>query len=71
MTVDEAVKQITTIFYGEPFDDQAIKEMTKLFRQFLPGDYEVTRTMDNNHQLHVSLKFKDDAETPAWMLRHV
>ena len=70
MNITDAVNVATLAYMYEPFDEQVKSEMSEIFKNLLPGNYEIDWEMDEHNMPQVKLKFADEAESILWLLKH-
>ena len=69
MTIEDATKLAIIQFLGEPWCEETKAELSEIFRQILPGPYEIDWVMED-HTPELKLTFPDTPEATEWMLMH-
>jgi hypothetical protein len=70
MTIEEATTQAIQVFFGDPWCDETKQKLSAVFRQILPGPYEIDWVFED-HTPQLVLTFKESPETTEWMLIHL
>lgn len=70
MNITDAVNIAITAYMFEPFGKQVKSEMSEIFKNLLPGNYEIDWELDEHNMPQVKLKFEDEAESILWILKH-
>ena len=70
MNITDAVSVATLAYMYEPFDEKVKSEMSEIFKNILPGNYEIDWELDEHNMPQVKLKFADEAESTMWILKH-
>ena len=70
MNITDAVNVAILPYMFEPFDEQVKSEMSEIFKNLLPGNYEIDWELDEHNMPQVKLKFADEAESTMWILKN-